>query len=155
MTKFIYPILAKAIFSTSVYKEIAPTEILTTAMRLVRSAQKTIRATMNAAEEIKSPLPRKYFLLLQRKMDSGILIRRLGFGSEKDFSRINDRIKFFHHYYQFHRTKSRNYMRMLLVDDSKLLFAVREKTYNRYFYTENKKLVGYYKKYFQSYWKTR
>ncbi len=155
MTRVIYSIPTKATLSTFAYEEIAITKILATAMRLVRSAWKTIRATMNAAEEIEHPLPQKYFLLLQKKMDSGILIRRLGFGSKKDFSRINDRIEISHPYYQFHRAKSRNYMRMLLIDDSKLMFAMKEKKRNRYFYTEDKKLVGYYTKYFQACWKKR
>lgn len=139
----------------SITREVDASEILTTAMRLVESARKTIRATMNTAEEIKHPLPRKYFLLLRRKMEAEILVQRLGFGREKDFSRIKDRVEIQNPYYQFHRTEGKGYKRMLLIDDSKLLFAKKEKIRNRYFYTEEKKLVEYYKKYFRAHWKRR
>ncbi|MDP3948680.1 MAG: hypothetical protein Q8Q17_01885 [bacterium] len=155
MTKLTYPGPTGATFSALAYKEITPAEILKTAMRLIRSARKTIRATMNAAEEIEHPLPREYFLLLPKKMAAGILVQRVGFGNKKDFSSIKDRIEINHPYYKFHRIGKRNYKRMLLIDNSKLLFAKKEKGHNRYFYTEDKKLVGYYKKYFQACWKKK
>ena len=136
-------------------REVDASEILKTAMRLIQSARKTIRATMNAAEEIEHPLPREYFLLLHKKMGVGILVQRVGFGNKKDFSSIKDKVEINHPYYEFHRTEKRNYMRMLLVDDSKLLFAMKEKINNRYFYTEDKKSVEYYKKYFRACWGKR
>lgn len=110
---------------------------------------------MNAAEEIEHPLPREYFSLLHKKMDAGILIQRVGFGNKKDFHRVKERVEIKHPCYEFHRIERGNYKRMLLVDDSKLLFAVKEKTNNRYFYTEDKELVGYYEKYFRACWGKR
>ena len=110
---------------------------------------------MNAAEEIEHPLPREYFLLLHKKMNEGILIQRVVFGNKKDLYKIKDRIEVNHPYYKFISIGNRNYKRMLLIDDSKLLFSKKEKMRNRYFYTENKKLVADYKKYFKAFWKKK
>lgn len=135
--------------------EVDASDILQTAMRLVQSAQKTIRATMNMAEEIQHPLPQEYFLLLQRKMDAGVLIQRIGFGTEEDFRLLKDRIEMDHSCYAFHHARSQEYRRMLLVDDTKLLLAKRDEGSNHYFYTEDEKTVEYYKKYFQSCWEDK
>ncbi len=135
--------------------EVGASEILQTAICLVHSARKTIRVTMNAAEEIEHPLPHEYFLLLQKKMDAEVLIQRIGFGAEEDFRPIKNRVEIDHAYYEFHHAKSQEYRRMLLVDDQKLLLAKRDEGSNHYFYTEDEETVEYYKKYFQSCWEEK
>ena len=128
-------------------------EVLKTAMQIVQSAQKNVKATMSAKEEIKNPLSKRYFLLLKEKMNSGIQVKRVGFGSKSEFEKIKKSVDIKNKNYVFHCVPKKGYRRMLLVDDSKLMFA---KTINgkRYFYfTKDSKKIKTLTNYFEKAYK--
>lgn len=129
-------------------REVDASDILKTAMSMVRSAQKSVQATMQAAEELEHPLPRGYFLLLGQKLDQGVQLERLGFGSAAEFDELADRIHFNSQNYTFRRTDDMNYRRLLLVDDSKLLFVSNDTNGRHVYYTEDPNTIIEYKSYF-------
>ncbi len=121
--------------------------VIQKAMELVALAQKSLKMTMNLAEELASPLPAVYFSLLKLKLDEGIEIKRVGFGLKEDFETIKKHQALTHPNYSFKHAKSFNYKRMLLIDNTKLLFA--DDTSGRtFFYTENSTEVAKFFRYF-------
>jgi len=131
-------------------QEIESGKILETAMGLVGSAQKSVRMTMQAEEELQQPLPEEYFLLLNRKLNEGIEVERVGFGNEQEFSKLTGRVLFEHPRYSFHRVSSSDYRRMLLIDGSKLMFAKSDSTGRHVYFTEDKDIIADFKEYLTS-----
>ena len=131
-------------------REVGASDVLKTAMSLVRSAQKSVRVTMQAVEEIEHPLPREYFLLLREKINNGVKVIRIGFGGTDDFEKIKEQVGFENPNYTFRMTKETDYRRMLLVDDSKLLFAKTDANGRHVFYTEDHSLIKKYTEYFET-----
>ena len=60
----------------------------------VKKAKKEIFATMLLSEEIKNPLPNSYHALLQKKVQQGVLVKRLGFGTKEEYNQISFMYKF-------------------------------------------------------------
>lgn len=130
-------------------KEVGSSKILETAMALIHSARKNIKMTMRANEEIENPLPAEYFSLLQKKMNVGVKISRIGFGNTDEFNQLEDRVYINSPNYAFRRSGDSDYRRMLLVDNSRLMFARIDAGVRHVFYSEDPELISEYKKYFQ------
>ena len=54
-------------------------------MSVVDFAKKEILATTDIEEELKAPLSWEYFLLLKKKIGTGVVFRRLAFGTKEEF----------------------------------------------------------------------
>lgn len=130
--------------------EIDSQNILKTAMAMVRSARSTIRMTMEAREELESPIPEPYFALLREKMEAGVMVTRVGFGDEKDFEELASRVRIDSPQYAFVKTRSDDYRRMLLVDDRKLLYSRTDATGKHVFYSEDSAHISEYVHYFET-----
>ncbi|MBI5644795.1 hypothetical protein HY970_01730 [Candidatus Kaiserbacteria bacterium] len=128
--------------------EIEQSDVLETAMRLVRDAHSTIQMTMQAIEEIERPLPPEYFALLERKMNEGVKVTRIGFGRAEDFERIFSRVHIQHPNYLFHRTDQTDYRRMLLIDGSQLLFVRKDDTGRHIYLSDEREDLERYTRYF-------
>ena len=130
-------------------KEIEPAKILETAMDLIGLATSSVRITMQASEELANPLPPNYFALLEDTLTRGVRVIRIGFGTEGGFEPLHGRVHIPHPSYTFHRTDATDYRRMILADDSKLMF-IKNDTHGRHiFYTEDSDLIRDYKEYFE------
>lgn len=97
--------------------------VLRQAIGLVSGARKIIRATMLLSEEVGQPIPSDYYNLLKKKMDEGVSVVRLGFGSKKDFDKIN--LLPSSKGVNFIRIENiQLYQRMLIQDETELIFAI-------------------------------
>lgn len=130
-------------------REISQTEVLAIAKNMVASATASIRMTMQATEEAEDPIPSEYFELLERKMREGVHVTRIGFGSVSQFASLASSVLGRALNYKFIRTDSPDYHRMLLVDETRLIFAIPDGGKRRVFYAENEDVVGRYGKYFE------
>ena len=128
-------------------QKIENSKILETAIELVANAHSTIQMTMNAKEEIENPLPDGYFQLLQTKMDAGVRVTRIGFGTSREFEPIRDRVMFENLNYSFIRTSLRDYRRILLIDGRKLLFVDTTNGKRQVFYSEEPSLISQFTTY--------
>lgn len=128
--------------------EIASDKIIGVAMSLVSSAAQEITATMDLEEEIRSPLSVEYFSLLKKKAHEGITVTRLAFGTKSDFTIFMNRLEKLPANYKCIHTDSTDYRRMLLVDNSKMLFALEESNGRKYFFTEDVSSISTFTKYF-------
>lgn len=130
----------------SMPEEIKVEDIRNKVMSEISSAQKEILATMDISEELSNPLPEEYFILLKKKSQGGVEIKRIVFGSKEQYDifvqKMNDRKLFFMGDY----TKSKNYRRMILIDGVKLFF----KKESEFYFTTDQKYIEEYKKYFDS-----
>lgn len=117
-------------------------------MSEIGMAKKEILATMDITEELKNPLPVDYFLLLKRKSEEGVIIKRVVFGSKEQYASLvqemNDRKLFF----TGKHTKSKNYKRMIMIDETKLFFRKIIKDKEKFYFTTDSKYLKEYKKYF-------
>lgn len=118
-------------------KRLDNSDVLKTAMRIVTSAKKSIKATMLAKEEAQNPLPKEYFFLLQKKLGSGVRVERIAFGSKSEIRMIKKVAEIKSKYYVFHSAPKSSYRRMLLVDGSKLMFAKTVKGKRCFYFTED------------------
>lgn len=128
--------------------EIPKKNILKEVMRAVRSALKEILATMDLMEEIKNPLPKSYFLLLQKKIDDGITIKRLAFGTKAEFMAIKKRHAIKDPRYQMRLAKTRMYKRMILIDRQSLFFAMGDAEKRKFFFASDPPLIKKFSRYF-------
>lgn len=133
---------------TQAYKEIDKSDILQKAMSIIGLAKHEILATMDLAEEVKKPLPLEYFSLLRRKIETGVKVTRLAFGSIADFRIFSQKHNITDENYECILVKSRNYKRMLLIDGKKLLFAVDDDGKRRFFYSTDPERIKEYFQYF-------
>jgi len=118
-------------------KRIDSSKVLITAMRIVKGAKKSIKATMLAKEEAQNPLPKEYFLLLKKKVRSSVQVERIGFGSKSEIRKIMKVVEIKSKYYAFHSAPKSGYRRMLLVDGSKLMFAKTVNGKRCFYFTED------------------
>ncbi len=132
-------------------QEVAASEVLHFAMSMVRNAQYEILATMNLAEELASPLPREYFFLLQEKIKHGVTLKRMAFGTEKKFEEFQRWQSWTHTRYQLRRAATTNYRRILIIDQSYILFAVEKKD-RKFYYSEIPDLIKETLHYFDRVW---
>lgn len=114
---------------------------------MIQNAQEEILATMDLAEELAKPLPEEYFSLLKDSASKGIRITRVAFGSFADFQKFLTNHADQAQYSVL--SGSSDYRRMLLVDNSILMYAsgVKEK---RFFHTGDPEVIQKFKDYFLS-----
>lgn len=112
-------------------------------------ARHTINLTMQAVEEAQNPIPQEYFLLLGQKLEEGVQIVRIGFGTDEEFKMLRSRVYIEHPRYTFHRIDSADYRRMLLVDNSKMIFRRIDASGPHVFYSEDPQVIAEYKSYFE------
>lgn len=99
------------------------TEIVHTVMSAVGGSTTSIWMTMDLAEELISSLPTSYHLLLSQKLDKGIRITRVGFGTEQEFLQIAQTRSFPSENFTFiHNPNMSDYQRMILLDEGTLFF---------------------------------
>ncbi|MCG2689980.1 histidine phosphatase family protein [Candidatus Parcubacteria bacterium] len=65
------------------------TNVLQEVMRVVGSAKEEILATMDLGEELEKPLSAEYFSLLSKKIQEGVIVKRLAFGTKAEFEAFN------------------------------------------------------------------
>jgi len=116
----------------------------------VKKAKKEIFATMLLSEEIKNPLPNSYHALLQKKVQQGVLVKRLGFGTKEEYNQISFMYKFNSKNYIFKYETDINYYQRLIIIDGKLLFFGVE---NMFFQSSYKQLIEAFLSYFSSVFK--
>ena len=132
----------------STLKEIKSAFILQKAMFIVNLAKREILATMNLAEEIKTPLPLEYFFLLEKKIKEGVKITRLAFGEPSELKIFNKKHKIKSKNYRCFLSTTKNYKRMLMVDGKHLLFAIGVQNKRKFFYTKNPQIIKKFSNYF-------
>ncbi|MEK7539439.1 MAG: hypothetical protein AAB595_02275 [Patescibacteria group bacterium] len=117
----------------------------------IRKAKNEILATMNITEEQLSPLPVKYFSLLNRKNKQGVKIKRIVFGSVKQYKYFLKGVKEKKLFFSGKHTKSKNYKRMIIIDGNKLFFKKKIKDKSKFYFTTNNKYLKEYKTYFNKF----
>ncbi|MEK7601852.1 MAG: hypothetical protein AAB480_04960 [Patescibacteria group bacterium] len=120
-----------------------------TAQRLQNEAERSIYLTMEANEEKEHSLPKQYYENLRKVMDKGVKVTRIGFGTTQEFETLRDRVYIEHPNYMFHQTSATDYERMVLVDDSRLMFLVDDGKTKRRYYSTDPARIAKYKKYFE------
>ncbi len=117
-------------------------------MSQIQKAKNEILATMDITEELKNPLPKKYFSLLHKKHKKGIKIKRVIFGSTKQYKHLLKEAIDKNLSFTGKHTKSKNYKKMIMIDKTKLFFRKRIKDKERFYFTTDNKYLEEYKKYF-------
>lgn len=111
--------------SNMLFQIIQKKEILQQVKKAIFLARREILATMFLKEELRNPLPISYFNLLRKKINEGILLKRLGFGTKEDYNRIKDRNKIESNNYEFRCIiQESKYQRLIVIDRKKLFFGV-------------------------------
>lgn len=129
-------------------QEVPSAQIFETVMDAVRSAQRLICATMDVEEELKHPLPEEYFFLLNQRLDEGVKIHRVGFGSPEAIQTFLDRNLMSHPNYRFTANTTSAYQRMILLDGEVLFFAIGTGQDRHFYMTTDPKTISEYQAYF-------
>lgn len=129
-------------------QEVPSAHILETVMDAVRSAQRLICATMDIEEELKHPLPEEYFFLLNQKLDEGVMIHRVGFGSPEAIQTFLDRNPMDHPNYRFTANTTSVYQRMILLDEEVLFFTIGTGQDRHFYKTIEPRFISEYHSYF-------
>lgn len=132
----------------STLQEVSSARILETVMDAVRSAQRLIYTTMDVREELEHPLPEEYFFLLNQKLNEGVKIHRVGFGSPEAIQIFLNRNPLSHPNYQFTANTTSVYKRMILIDDKNLFFAIGTGHDRRFYKTTDLDMIFEYRSYF-------
>jgi sugar-specific transcriptional regulator TrmB len=122
--------------------------IVQKAIEVVKKSRNNIRATMLLSEELAQPIRQEYFSCLQDKINQGVILRRICFGSENEFQEFittNPSNSTNSHHIL---STTQDYFRMLMVDDSQLLFSLKTPKARLFFFTEDQNLVREYRDYF-------
>ena len=114
----------------------------------IKKAKKEVLATMDIAEELASPLPVEYFSLLEKKHKQGIQIKRVIFGSTKEYKYFLKQIRDKNLFFTGRHTNSKNYKRMIIIDDTRLFFRKKVKNKTIFYFTTHDEYLKEYKRYF-------
>ncbi len=115
-----------------------------------------MKVTMQAGEEMRNPVRAEYYGLLEKKMEEGVQIIRVGFGSPAEFTVLMAQRPYIHSHhpnYTFRRVNNVGYQRMLMVDDSRMMFRVYEQDIPRVYYTEDEETIRQYLDSFSTHFK--
>ena len=93
-------------------------------------------------------MPIKYFSLLHKKQKQGIEIKRIIFGSTKQYIHLLKEVRDKNLFFIDKHTKSKNYKRMIMIDETKLFFQKQVKDKMKFYFTTDIKQIEEYKKYF-------
>ncbi|PJE63059.1 hypothetical protein COU88_01575 [Candidatus Roizmanbacteria bacterium CG10_big_fil_rev_8_21_14_0_10_39_6] len=119
------------------------TEVYSRAFQLLRECKNTLHLTMIMDKELDTPST-KYMQLLKKKIAMNIEVKRVGFGTKKQYGRAMRQLGYttLPNNFRFKYTTDRKTVqRMFLVDSTKLLFAVYLQDQRFVFYTRHKVLV--------------
>jgi hypothetical protein len=130
-------------------QEITETNILKKAMSIVASARKNILVTMDLSQELNQPLPPEYFRLLEQKLNQKVALKRVAFGTQDEFDEFMRKHSVGSPDYHCVLAKTPDYFRMLMVDESQLLFSLRTPKGRKFFFTQNKNDIKEYLEYFK------
>lgn len=120
-------------------------DILKEVKKNIGQAKKEIIATMLLSEEIKKPLPKSYFNLINERVKQGIVFKRLGFGSKEDYNRVKEKFGAQASNYIFkYNSKESKYQRLIIIDRQTLFFGVD----GLFFKSTHKPLIEVFLKYF-------
>lgn len=107
------------------FEQIEKKDILVIVKKNVSKAKKEIFATMLLREELKNPLPVSYCNLLRKKVNEGIFLKRLGFGTKEAYNKVSNKIFFDKKNYIFRFiTKELDYQRFIIIDRKKIFFGI-------------------------------
>lgn len=127
------------------FKLINKKEILKEVKKNVSLAREEILATMLLKEELENPLPVSYFNLLRNKVNEGISLKRLGFGTKEEYNKVSSKILSDKKNYIFRfTTKELDYQRLIIIDRKKMFFSID----NLYFMSIHKPLIKVFADYF-------
>lgn len=127
------------------FKIINKREILKEVNKSVSLAREEILATMLLKEELKNPLPVFYFNLLRNKVNEGISLKRLGFGTKEEYNKVSNKILGDRKSYIFRfTTKELDYQRLIIIDRKKMFFGID----GLYFVSMYKPLIRVFADYF-------
>lgn len=136
-----------------VISEVRDGDVFRVAFKLVSESRKTVHATMMLKEETRN-LSKEYIALMKRKVSSGLLVKRIGFGKLKDFDIACQKLGYspVKGSGGFKMCSNINFaQRMLIADKKKMLFAVyKDNDAKQVFYTENKFIVRGFLRYFDN-----
>ncbi len=130
-------------------QEIKKANIKKKVMYQIKKAKQEILVTMDIAEEKYSPLPVEYFLLLEKKMKEGIKIKRVLFGPKSECTSFIIGMKKLSSSFTGKYTKSKNYKRMILIDQEVLY--IKNSQDEKYYVTHNEKIIKSYLIYFNKF----
>jgi len=125
--------------------------ILPTAFRLVEKSKKTLYLTMILKEELKTTSD-EYLALIRRKILEGVLIKRIGFGSQEDYEKglAQLGVRLSKNFYFKHCPDLRKAQRLLISDKKEMIFAVYiDRKRKVVFYTRYKPLIRAFVAYFK------
>lgn len=128
--------------------EIGASDILQKVIFVIRQANIDILATMKLSEEISNPISAEYFKLLEKKMNEGVFLFRIAFGSMGDLCEFEKRCPNRAAKYKCVLTRTQNYQRMLLVDHRWLFFAIDTGGERKFFFTEDNVCIEVFERYF-------
>jgi hypothetical protein len=134
-----------------ILKEIKKEDIVKKVMSEIGKAKKEILATMDVDEELGFFLPTKYYFLLRRKYEQGVRIKRIIFGSVKQYKYFIKEVKKKELFFIGKHTKSKNYKRMIMIDETKLFFRKKIKGKEKFYFTADTKYIKDYKNYFNKF----
>lgn len=129
-------------------KKIKTSNILQKVIDIVRLAKQEILATMDLNEELEKPLSAEYFFLLNRKMQEGVAVKRLAFGTKTELETFNGKYDIKSENYECVLARSNNYKRMLLVDRKYLFFATDIEGRRSFFFATEKECIKKFFDYF-------
>lgn len=129
-------------------KKVKTSNILQKVMEKIRLAKQEILATMDLSEELEKPLSAEYFSLLNKKIQKGVVVKRLAFGTDADFKTFNNRNDMDGKGYECVLATSKNYKRMILIDRKYLFFAKETGSGRNFFFTTEKECIKKFFDYF-------
>lgn len=129
-------------------KKVKTSNILQKVIDIVKLAKQEILATMDLNEELEKPLSAEYFSLLNKKMQEGVVVKRLAFGTDVDFKTFNNKNDIHSENYECVLTGSENYKRMILIDQKYLFFVEETEGGRNFFFTTEKKCIKKFLDYF-------
>ena len=107
------------------FKKIDKKDIVKEVMKAVGDSKKEIIATMLLTEEISVPLPISYHEILKKKVENGVMIKRLGFGTREDYNEMKKRLFMKSKRYHFrYISQVSQYQRLLVIDKNILFFGI-------------------------------
>lgn len=116
--------------SEPIVEQVPQSEIVATVMGIVSQAKEEVKMTMHLSEEKDTPLNQDYHDLIKRKVAEGIKITRIGFGSQEDFTFMEEKLGIQGASYVFKRHPNvANYQRFIMVDGEFLFFKFEDSYY--------------------------
>lgn len=127
-------------------------KVLKTAIRLIKKSKKSLILTMIMDEEINSQ-SQNYINLLKKKINSKVIIKRIGFGNRNLYKKALGKFNFkiIPNNFLLKYCSNLNIQRLLISDEKEMIFAVYTNKYTNdklTLYTKSRAIVNGFLKYF-------